>query len=106
MLDGAVRERTVLRQAQDERVKGLAGAFVGFQPVRAELACVAKLPLAMGVGEGGKADIAEAGTAAADEDRCAVERQAVDQPGGEKGGSGPCPAFDQQMLDRGVAGEL
>ena len=56
-------------------------------------------PAAVGVGDGVEADVAEARLALADQDRRAVDQDAVDQIGGEEGGGGGRSAFDQQVVD-------
>ena len=61
---------------------GAGRGLIDFQPVGANLAGVGDLPLAVRFGEGGEADIGEAGATAADEDGRAVEDEPVDQPGG------------------------
>ena len=53
----------------------------------------------------GEADVAERRPAAADEDRRAVEQQAVDQIGAEEGGGGRGAALDQDMVG-GEGGDL
>ena len=58
----------------------------------------------MGIAQGGKADVAEAGPARADENGRAVEQQAVDAVGGEERGGGAGTAFDQEVLRIAEAG--
>ena len=82
-----------------EPVEPSPDALVDFEPVDAKPRAVAGLPAAMGVGDRVEPDIAEARLALADQDRRAVDQDAVDQIGGEEGGRGGRSALDQQVVD-------
>src|SRR6185312_16540917 len=80
-------------------VNMLADALVDFQPVDSKRARLGEPPPAVGIGEAGQADMADRLPPLADQDRCAVEQQPVDQIGGEEGGRGGGTALDEQVVD-------
>src|SRR4051812_4446970 len=74
-------------------------ARVDFEAVAAKHARVGKPPAAVRGGKIGEADIAERGLAGADQDRGAIEQEAVDQILAEEGGGGFGTAFDEEVVD-------
>ncbi len=73
--------------------------LVDVEPVAAKQAAVGEPPAAVRVGQIGEADIAKRRLAAADQDRRAIEEQAIDAVGGEEGRRGAGAAFDEQRID-------
>src|SRR5205085_11531743 len=74
-------------------------SLVNFEPVDAEALFPDQFPSAVGIGDGVDADITEARLALADDNRGAVDQDAVDQIFAEEGGRRRRPAFDQQLID-------
>ena len=60
----------------------------------------------MRLGEAGEADIAQRAAARPDQDRRAIQQQAIDQIGGEEGRCRASAAFDQDVIDIGECGDV
>ena len=74
-----------------------------FEPVGAEVPRVGEPPAIRG--ERIEAELRDHILARADRERRAIPEQAIDQIGREKGGGGPRPAFDEQVIDTGQIGD-
>src|SRR6476646_7661322 len=81
-------------------------ALVNFEAIDAETLLLDKLPAAMRVGDAVEADIAERGLALTDDDRRAIDEDAVDEILGEERGRRCRPALDEQVIDVMKSGHI